>query len=78
LALVPGTGKGKIIKIETRSACNGVITKVQATAEEDGEEIVRQQMEGDDVEAFAVFLRFSLTTTVHKPAATRRNGFTFG
>lgn len=48
------------MKIEIRPASNGVILKVRATAKEDGEEIVHQQVEGDDVEAFADFLRFLL------------------
>jgi len=49
------------MKFEVRSARNGVILRIVGDSEEDGdEEIVYQETETDEIEAFAEFLRHLL------------------
>lgn len=45
------------MKFELRTARNGVILRVE-DGESDGDEVVYQETEDDEIEAFAEFLRF--------------------
>jgi hypothetical protein len=46
------------MKFEIRNARNGVILRVEDEVLEDDEEVVYQELEVDEIEAFAEFLRF--------------------
>jgi hypothetical protein len=46
------------MKFEIRRVRNGAVLHVQGIAEELGEEIVYQERESDEIEAFADFLRY--------------------
>ena len=51
---------GYVLNIDIRSAANGLILKIRGAFDEDTREVVYQQVEDDEVEAFAEFLRFVL------------------
>ena len=60
------------MKFEIRRVSNGAILRVEAEAEEVGEEIVYQEREDDEVEAFAEFLchvleHYGPTTSRYSP-----------
>jgi len=64
------------MKFEIRRVRNGAVLRVEADGEEDGGEIVYQEMEADEIEAFADFLRHLLehygpTTSRYSPKRIR-------
>ncbi|MBI2202184.1 MAG: hypothetical protein HYU43_09650, partial [Armatimonadetes bacterium] len=60
------------MKFEIRRVRNGAVLRVEADGAEDGEEVVYQETESDEIEAFADFLRHLLehygpTTSRYSP-----------
>ena len=57
------------MKCEIRRAQNGVVLRIEAEGDEPAEEIVYQESEGQEIEAFADFLR---TINDHYGPSTHR------
>jgi len=60
------------MKFEIRRVQNGIVLRVEADSEEGADELVYQERESDDVEAFADFLReltdqYGPTTSRYSP-----------